>query len=116
MAFVGHSAVARVELRGGASDARVASAGHHDRMPEHEIQDETGATFLIRHNITSVMRTSDYIAVLYLAGLPKFGSKQEMRTTSDPILRQRGRQHGDPHGLSRRPGPGGCGRGTGWSS
>jgi phospholipid/cholesterol/gamma-HCH transport system ATP-binding protein len=54
-----------------------------------KIQEETGATFvIITHNIASVMRTSDYIAVLYRAGLVKFASKQEMRTTSDPIIRQ----------------------------
>jgi len=54
-----------------------------------KIQEETGATFvIITHNIASVMRTSDYIAVLYRAGLVKFASKQEMRTTDDPIIRQ----------------------------
>ncbi len=54
-----------------------------------KIQEETGATFLIiTHNIASVMRTSDYIAVLYQAGLVKFASKQEMRTTDNPLIRQ----------------------------
>lgn len=54
-----------------------------------KIQEETGATFvIITHNIASVMRTSDYIAVLYRAGLVKFASKQEMRTTDDEIIRQ----------------------------
>ncbi len=54
-----------------------------------KIQEETGATFvIITHNIASVMRTSDYIAVLYRAGLVRFASKQEMRTTADPIIRQ----------------------------
>lgn len=53
------------------------------------IQEETGATFvIITHNIASVMRTSDYIAVLYRAGLVKFASKEEMRTTDHPIIRQ----------------------------
>jgi len=53
------------------------------------IQEETGATFvIITHNIASVMRTSDHIAVLYRAGLVKFASKQEMRTTDDKIIRQ----------------------------
>jgi phospholipid/cholesterol/gamma-HCH transport system ATP-binding protein len=53
------------------------------------IQEETGATFvIITHNIPSVMRTSDYIAVLYRARLVKFASKEEMRTTKDPIIRQ----------------------------
>ncbi len=54
-----------------------------------KIQEETGATFvIITHNIASVMRTSDYIAVLYRAGLVKFAGKQEMRTTDDEIIRQ----------------------------
>ncbi len=54
-----------------------------------KIQEETGATFvIITHNIASVMRTSDFIAVLYRAGLVKFASKQDMRTTDDPIIRQ----------------------------
>ena len=54
-----------------------------------KIQEETGATFvIITHNIASVMRTSDYIAVLYQARLVQFASKQEMRSTSDPIIRQ----------------------------
>ena len=54
-----------------------------------KIQEETGATFvIITHNIASVMRTSDFIAVLYRAGLVKFASKAEMRASSDPIIKQ----------------------------
>jgi phospholipid/cholesterol/gamma-HCH transport system ATP-binding protein len=54
-----------------------------------KIQEDTGATFvIITHNIASVMRTSDYIAVLYRAGLVKFASKEDMRTTDDEIIRQ----------------------------
>jgi phospholipid/cholesterol/gamma-HCH transport system ATP-binding protein len=54
-----------------------------------KIQEETHATFLIiTHNIASVMRTSDYIAVLYQAGLVQFGAKQEMRTSDNPLIRQ----------------------------
>jgi phospholipid/cholesterol/gamma-HCH transport system ATP-binding protein len=54
-----------------------------------KVQEETGATFvIITHNIASVMRTSDYIAVLYRAGLVKFASKQEMRNSKDEIIRQ----------------------------
>jgi phospholipid/cholesterol/gamma-HCH transport system ATP-binding protein len=53
------------------------------------IQEETGATFvIITHNIPSVMRTSDYIAVLYQARLVKFASKAEMRSSKDPIIKQ----------------------------
>jgi phospholipid/cholesterol/gamma-HCH transport system ATP-binding protein len=54
-----------------------------------KIQEETGATFLIiTHNIASVMRTSDYIAVLYQAGLVKFAAKEEMRTSDNDLIRQ----------------------------
>jgi phospholipid/cholesterol/gamma-HCH transport system ATP-binding protein len=54
-----------------------------------QIQEETGATFLIiTHNIESVMRTADYIAVLYQARLVKFASKEVMRSTDDAIIRQ----------------------------
>lgn len=54
-----------------------------------KIQEETHATFLIiTHNIASVMRTSDYIAVLYQAGLVKFAAKEEMRTTDNELIRQ----------------------------
>jgi len=54
-----------------------------------KIQEETHATFLIiTHNIASVMRTSDYIAVLYQANLVKFAAKEEMRTSENPLIRQ----------------------------
>jgi phospholipid/cholesterol/gamma-HCH transport system ATP-binding protein len=54
-----------------------------------KIQEETGATFvIITHNIASVMRTSDFIAVLYRAGLVKFASKEDMRASKDEIIRQ----------------------------
>src|SRR3546814_12742506 len=54
-----------------------------------KIQEETGATFvIITHNIASVMRTSDYIAVLYRAGLVKLASKAEKSASADEIIRQ----------------------------
>ena len=54
-----------------------------------KIQEEVGATFfIITHNIPSVMRTADYIGVLFRAGLVKFASKEEMVTSDDPIIRQ----------------------------
>jgi phospholipid/cholesterol/gamma-HCH transport system ATP-binding protein len=54
-----------------------------------KVQEETGATFvIITHNIASVMRTSDFIAVLYRAGLVKFASKKDMRESTDPIIKQ----------------------------
>jgi len=53
------------------------------------VQRETGATFfIITHNIPSVMRTAEFMGVLFRSGLVKFGSKQEMTTTSNPIIRQ----------------------------
>jgi phospholipid/cholesterol/gamma-HCH transport system ATP-binding protein len=52
-------------------------------------QRETGATFfIITHNIPSVMRTADYMGVLYQSGLVKFSSKQDMQETENPIIRQ----------------------------
>jgi len=54
-----------------------------------KIQDEVGATFfIITHNIPSVMRTADYIGVLFRASLVKFASKEDMVTSDDPIIRQ----------------------------
>ena len=54
-----------------------------------QLQEETGATFfIITHNIPSVMRTADYIGVLFRAGLVRFASKEEMVTTDDAIIRQ----------------------------
>ncbi len=54
-----------------------------------KLQEELSATFvIITHNIASVMRTSDYIALLYKSGLVKFASKKEMREDSNPIIRQ----------------------------
>ena len=52
-------------------------------------QHETGATFfIITHNIPSVMRTADYMGVLFRSSLVKFATKAEMRQTDDPIIQQ----------------------------
>jgi phospholipid/cholesterol/gamma-HCH transport system ATP-binding protein len=52
-------------------------------------QEETGSTFfIITHNIPSVMRTADYMGVLFQSNLVQFGSKQEMRDSQDPIIKQ----------------------------
>ena len=54
-----------------------------------KIQEEVGATFfIITHNIPSVMRTADYIGVLFRSGLVKFASKEEMVTLDEPIIKQ----------------------------
>ncbi|MCU1453506.1 MAG: transporter ATP-binding protein [Acidimicrobiales bacterium] len=53
------------------------------------IQEETGATFIIiTHNIPSMMRTADYVGVLYRAGLVRFADKASMVESNDPIIRQ----------------------------
>ena len=52
-------------------------------------QEETGATFfIITHNIPSVMRTADYVGVLYRSGLVRFAARDEMVASDDPIIRQ----------------------------
>lgn len=52
-------------------------------------QAETGATFfIITHNIPSVMRTADYMGILFRSKLVKFASKEEMRTSDNPVIRQ----------------------------
>jgi phospholipid/cholesterol/gamma-HCH transport system ATP-binding protein len=54
-----------------------------------KLQEETSATFfIITHNIPSVMRTADYIGVLFRSGLVKFAPKEEMVTGENPIIRQ----------------------------
>ena len=54
-----------------------------------KIQEETGTTYvIITHNIPSVMRTADYIGVLFRSGLVKFASKEDMVTSDHPIIRQ----------------------------
>jgi phospholipid/cholesterol/gamma-HCH transport system ATP-binding protein len=54
-----------------------------------KIQEEVGATFfIITHNIPSVMRTADYIGVLFRSGLVRFADKESMVTSDDPIIRQ----------------------------
>jgi len=52
-------------------------------------QHETGATFfVITHNIQSVMRTADYMGLLFRSHLVAFGSKPDMTASDDPIVRQ----------------------------
>jgi phospholipid/cholesterol/gamma-HCH transport system ATP-binding protein len=54
-----------------------------------KIQEETGTTYvIITHNIPSVMRTADYIGVLFRSGLVRFASKEDMVTSDHPIIRQ----------------------------
>jgi phospholipid/cholesterol/gamma-HCH transport system ATP-binding protein len=54
-----------------------------------DVQKETGATFfIITHNIPSVMRTAEYMGVLFRSGLEKFASKAEMQKTDNRVIRQ----------------------------
>ena len=54
-----------------------------------ETQAKTGATFvIITHNIASVMRTADYIAVLFRSNLVRFASREDMARDRNPVLRQ----------------------------
>jgi phospholipid/cholesterol/gamma-HCH transport system ATP-binding protein len=54
-----------------------------------KLQEETSSTFVvITHNIASVMRTADYIGVLYRSGLVMFASKDHMVKSDDPIIKQ----------------------------
>jgi phospholipid/cholesterol/gamma-HCH transport system ATP-binding protein len=53
------------------------------------VQEETGATFfIISHNIESVKRTSHYIGLLFQSRLVAFGSKEEMTTSTTPVIQQ----------------------------
>jgi phospholipid/cholesterol/gamma-HCH transport system ATP-binding protein len=52
-------------------------------------QEQTGSTFfIITHNIPSVMRTADYMGVLFRSGLVRFAAKEDMAASEDPIIRQ----------------------------
>jgi phospholipid/cholesterol/gamma-HCH transport system ATP-binding protein len=52
-------------------------------------QEETGSTFfIITHNIPSVMRTADFMGVLYQSRLVQFDSKEDMANSENPIIRQ----------------------------
>jgi phospholipid/cholesterol/gamma-HCH transport system ATP-binding protein len=54
-----------------------------------DVQAKTNATFfIITHNIASVMRTAEYMGVLFRSGLVKFASKEYMQRTNNPIIRQ----------------------------
>lgn len=53
------------------------------------VQKETGATFfIITHNIPSVMRTAEYMGILFRSGLVRFDSKENMKSVDNPIIRQ----------------------------
>ena len=73
-------------------------------------QKETGATFfIITHNIQSVMRTAEYMGVLFRSNLVKFASKADMVATDNPIIQQflAGRARRARSAWTRWPTPGG---------
>ena len=77
--------IVRAALREGAT---VAFTGRRAELGE-KLAADTGATFvIITHNIPSVMRTADYVGVLYRSGLVRFASKDEMIEDDNPIIRQ----------------------------
>jgi phospholipid/cholesterol/gamma-HCH transport system ATP-binding protein len=54
-----------------------------------DVQARTGATFfIITHNIASVMRTAEYMGILFRSGLVRFATKDEMLEDDNPIIRQ----------------------------
>ncbi|MGH9286549.1 MAG: hypothetical protein ACRD0M_12885, partial [Acidimicrobiales bacterium] len=44
--------------------------------------------YIITHNIASVMRTADYIGVLYRADLVRFDTKRSLLDLEHPIINQ----------------------------
>lgn len=54
-----------------------------------DVQERTGATFfIITHNIPSVMRTAEYMGILFRSELVAFASKPEMLASDNRIIRQ----------------------------
>ena len=53
------------------------------------VQKETSSTFfIITHNIPSVMRTAEFMGILFRSGLVQFASKEDMKNSENPIIRQ----------------------------
>jgi phospholipid/cholesterol/gamma-HCH transport system ATP-binding protein len=53
------------------------------------VHDETGVTFfIISHNIESVKRTAHYLGLLFRSKLVAFGSKEDMTTSTVPVIQQ----------------------------
>ncbi|MEO5678599.1 MAG: ATP-binding cassette domain-containing protein, partial [Acidimicrobiales bacterium] len=70
-----------------------------------DVQERTGATFfIITHNIPSVMRTAEYMGILFRSALVRFCSKPEMLASDNRIICQflGGRARG-PSGWMRWP-------------
>jgi phospholipid/cholesterol/gamma-HCH transport system ATP-binding protein len=55
----------------------------------NNVHEETKATFfIISHNIESVKRTAHYLGLLFRSRLVGFGSKEEMTSSSSPVVEQ----------------------------
>src|SRR5580698_9646759 len=55
----------------------------------NSVHEETGATFfIISHNIESVKRTAHYLGLLFRSRLVGFASKEEMTTSTVPVIEQ----------------------------
>jgi phospholipid/cholesterol/gamma-HCH transport system ATP-binding protein len=55
----------------------------------NNVHEETGVTFfIISHNIESVKRTAHYLGLLFRSNLVAFGSKEEMTTSTVPVIQQ----------------------------
>jgi phospholipid/cholesterol/gamma-HCH transport system ATP-binding protein len=53
------------------------------------VQRETGSTFfIISHNIPSMMRTAEFMGVLFRSELVKYASKEKMKNSKNAIIRQ----------------------------
>jgi phospholipid/cholesterol/gamma-HCH transport system ATP-binding protein len=53
------------------------------------VHEETGVTFfIISHNIESVKRTAHYLGLLFRSRLVGFGTKEEMTTSTVPVIQQ----------------------------
>jgi phospholipid/cholesterol/gamma-HCH transport system ATP-binding protein len=53
------------------------------------VQAATGATFfVITHNIESVMRTAQNLGLLFQSRLVAFGTREEMTSSTNPVIRQ----------------------------
>lgn len=69
-----------------------------------EMRDKLGVTsIVVSHNITSIFRTADKIAMLHEGRVLAFGTPDEVRASADPIVQQfiQGQAHG-PVEVARR--------------
>jgi phospholipid/cholesterol/gamma-HCH transport system ATP-binding protein len=64
------------------------SARRVDRLIR-QLSDELGVTsIVVSHDLVSIFSIADRIAMVYQGGLRKVGTREEFRTTDDPVVRQ----------------------------